>query len=88
MKRKIETKYRLSLLNWVTIPPTQVANTVFAYIADEKILKHWTSKISKRSSRQRVRVRASSMGLCYQNLLSGVPSERVFCSPITPRMLP
>ena len=39
MKRKIETKYRLPLLNWVTIPPTQVANTVFAHIDDEKILK-------------------------------------------------
>ena len=39
MKRKIETKYRLPLLNWVTIPPTQVANTVFAQIDDEKILK-------------------------------------------------
>ena len=39
MKRKIETKYRLPLLNWVTIPPTQVSNTVFAHIDDEKILK-------------------------------------------------
>ena len=39
MKRKIETKYRLPLLNWVTIPPTQVANTVFPQIDDEKILK-------------------------------------------------
>ena len=39
MKRKIESKYCLPLLNWVTIPPTQVANTVFAQIDDEKILK-------------------------------------------------
>ena len=39
MKRKIETKYRLPLLNWVSIPPTQIAGTVFTQLDDESILK-------------------------------------------------
>jgi len=38
-KRKIETKYRLPLLNWVTIPTTQIAGTVFHQLDDETVLK-------------------------------------------------
>ena len=39
MKRKIETKYKLPLLNWVSLPPTQIAGSVFAQIDDEKVMK-------------------------------------------------
>ena len=39
MKRKIETKYRLPLLNWVSLPPTQIAGTVFTQLDDETILE-------------------------------------------------
>lgn len=38
-KRKIETKYKLPLLNWVTIPATQISGTVFNSLNDESILK-------------------------------------------------
>ena len=38
-KRKIETKYKLPLLNWVSIPPTQITGTVFSELDDEKVLK-------------------------------------------------
>lgn len=38
-KRKIETKYKLPLLNWVTLPATQIAGTVFHQLDDESILK-------------------------------------------------
>ncbi|XP_064401214.1 formin-like protein 1 isoform X1 [Halichondria panicea] len=38
-KRKIETKYRLPLLNWSSIPATQIAGTVFTEMDDEKIIK-------------------------------------------------
>ena len=38
-KRKIETKYRLPLLNWVAIPPTQISGTVFTQLDDESVLK-------------------------------------------------
>ena len=38
-KRKIETKYRLPLLNWSSIPATQISGTVFTEMDDEKIIK-------------------------------------------------
>ena len=38
-KRKIETKYKLAQLNWVTIPATQISSTVFNRLDDETILK-------------------------------------------------
>lgn len=38
-KRKIETKYKLPLLNWVTIPATQISGTVFSHLDDETIFK-------------------------------------------------
>ena len=38
-KRKIETKYRLPRLNWVAIPPTMIAGTVFKELDDESILR-------------------------------------------------
>ena len=38
-KRKIETKHKLPLLNWVTIPATQISGTVFSRLDDETILK-------------------------------------------------
>lgn len=38
-KRKIETKYKLPLLNWVTIPATQIAGTVFNQLDDETVFK-------------------------------------------------
>ena len=39
MKRKIETKYRLPLLNWSSLPATQISGTVFTQLDDEAILK-------------------------------------------------
>ena len=39
MKRKIETKYRLPLLNWSSLPATQISGTVFAHLDDESILR-------------------------------------------------
>lgn len=39
MKRRIETKYRLPLLNWSSLPATQIAKTVFGQLDDEKILR-------------------------------------------------
>lgn len=38
-KRKIETKYKLPLLNWVTMPATQISGTVFSHLDDETIFK-------------------------------------------------
>ena len=38
-KRKIETKFKLPLLNWVTIPATQIAGTVFHQLDDETVLR-------------------------------------------------
>ena len=38
-KRKIETKYKLPLLNWVTIPATQISGTVFHQLDDETVLR-------------------------------------------------
>ena len=38
-KRKIETKYRLPLLNWSAIPATQISGTVFDQLDDERVLK-------------------------------------------------
>ena len=38
-KRKIETKYRLPLLNWAAIPFTQISGTVFDQLDDERVLK-------------------------------------------------
>ena len=39
IKRKIDTKYKLPLLNWVAIPPTKIGETVFNEIDDENIYK-------------------------------------------------
>ena len=39
IKRKIDTKYKLPLLNWVAIPPTKINETVFNEINDENIYK-------------------------------------------------
>ena len=38
-KRRIQTRYKLPLLNWATIPATQVAGTVFNQLDDERILQ-------------------------------------------------
>jgi hypothetical protein len=38
-KRKIETKYKLPRLNWVTIPATQISGTVFHLLDDETVLQ-------------------------------------------------
>lgn len=39
IKRKIDTKYKLPLLNWVAIPPTKIGETVFSEVNDENIYK-------------------------------------------------
>jgi len=39
LKRKIDTKYKLPLLNWVALPPTKINETVFGEIDDENIYK-------------------------------------------------
>ena len=38
-KRRIQTRYKLPLLNWATLPATQVAGTVFSQLDDERILQ-------------------------------------------------
>ena len=38
-KRQIETKFKLPLLNWASIPATQIAVTMFNTLDDEKVLK-------------------------------------------------
>lgn len=38
-KRKVKTKYRLPLLNWVTIPVTQISGTVFDDLDDERVMR-------------------------------------------------
>ena len=37
IKRKITTKYRLPVLNWVAMKPNQVKGTVFSELDDEKL---------------------------------------------------
>ena len=37
IKKKIQTKYRLPVLNWTPMKPQQVKGTVFADLDDEKL---------------------------------------------------
>lgn len=37
-KKPIQTKYRMPLLNWQTLKPTQVKDTVFNELDDEQVL--------------------------------------------------
>lgn len=37
IKRKITTKYRLPVLNWVSMKPNQVKGTIFSDLDDEKL---------------------------------------------------
>jgi len=39
IKRNIQPKYRLPVLNWVAMKPNQVKGTMFAEIDDEKLYK-------------------------------------------------
>ena len=39
LKKKIETKYKLPLLNWVALPPTKINGTIFSDIDDENVHK-------------------------------------------------
>ena len=39
IKKKIQPKYRLPVLNWVAMKPNQVKGTVFSEIDDEKLYK-------------------------------------------------
>ena len=41
IKRKITTKYRLPVLNWVAMKPNQVKGTVFSELDDEKLYNVW-----------------------------------------------
>lgn len=38
IKKKIQTKYKLPLLNWTALKPNQLKGTVFGELDDEKIL--------------------------------------------------
>lgn len=38
IKRKIQTKYRLPMLNWTPLKPQQVKGTVFSDLDDDKLL--------------------------------------------------
>ena len=37
IKKKIQTKYRLPVLNWTPMKPQQVKGTVFAELDDERL---------------------------------------------------
>lgn len=37
-KKPIQTKFRMPLLNWQTLKPTQVKDTVFNELDDEQVL--------------------------------------------------
>ena len=37
IKKKIQTKYRLPILNWTPLKPQQVKGTIFADLEDEKL---------------------------------------------------
>lgn len=37
-KKPIQTKFRMPLLNWQTLQPTQVKDTVFNELDDEQVL--------------------------------------------------
>jgi len=39
LKKKIETKYKLPLLNWVALPPTKINGTIFSEIDDDNVHK-------------------------------------------------
>ena len=39
LKKKIETKYKLPLLNWVALPPTKINGTIFGDIDDDNVHK-------------------------------------------------
>ena len=39
LKKKIETKYKLPLLNWVALPPTKINGTIFSDLDDENVHK-------------------------------------------------
>lgn len=39
IKKKIQTKYRLPVLNWTPMKPQQVKGTVFADLDDEKLYR-------------------------------------------------
>lgn len=38
MKKPIQTKFKMPLLNWQTLKPTQVKDTVFNELDDEQVL--------------------------------------------------
>ena len=37
IKRKLQTKYRLPVLNWMAMKPNQVKGTIFSELDDEKL---------------------------------------------------
>ena len=39
IKKKIQTKYRLPVLNWTPLKPQQVKGTVFSDLDDEKLYR-------------------------------------------------
>lgn len=38
-KKPIQTKFRMPLLNWVALKPSQITGTVFTELNDEKVLQ-------------------------------------------------
>jgi hypothetical protein len=38
IKRKVNTKHKLPVLNWTVLKPNQVKGTIFSELDDEKIL--------------------------------------------------
>lgn len=78
MKRKIETKYKLPLLNWVALPPTQLSGTVFTQLDDEAILKHLDFMDFEEVFRSNVPTVDTDSGMslpCYQFSVKKPPAE-------------
>lgn len=46
IKKSIQPKYRLPILNWVAMKPMEAKGTMFSEIDDEKLYKVLTSSLS------------------------------------------
>lgn len=78
MKRKIDTKYKLPLLNWVSLPPTQVSGTVFSHLDDEAILKYLDFMDFEEVFRSKAPPEDTDSGMslpCYQFSVRKPPAE-------------
>ncbi|PIK49678.1 putative formin-like protein 3 [Apostichopus japonicus] len=54
IKKRINTKYRLPILNWVAFKPNQISGTVFSELDDDKVMKEEKTQLDgKRSTKKK-----------------------------------